>query len=235
MALVRLGTIVDGISGTLGGVVFRNTRHGVVAAKCGRRLARTSPRSIARAAKFVQAANGWKALDSDVRITWGQMAKKLRVINPLGVEKRLTGRDLYMRHATLWLMTGSSFSGTPPANALRWPFERLEIDDPGADSWLRFYWWYPPDPAYPMAFVWIYGCRTFCQSGKRTRNWVFLKRDTVLATTSSVILNNEWAAVGGRPATDEIFGYRVFFQAAGYCVFGPSEIWGYGGEVHPLP
>lgn len=228
MAVIRYGALVDGISGSVGGLTFRGTRSGPVLALRGRRLARWGAVSVESRAIMSRIAAGWVALDSDQRLGWVQAAGRLAESNRLGVRRRVGAYELFVRQNVWALSRGAALVEDIPAQVVRWPLGSVTLDLAALKIDVVTSWRAPGIVGVPAGEFRFFGKRTFRGAGRRGGGWVHLWDSAAAGSPHTFALWSYWSAACGAPEPGERFGVRVGFKAAGYLVAAPFELWGVG-------
>lgn len=115
MAIVRLSPIIGGISGTLAGLTFTNTRAGLVVRSRPSRTSRTSTAVIAQRNQFRSLRLAWRDLTPAERAAWNTLAQVARIPNALAVPRALSGFALFIQQNQFRLAAGVSIESEPPA------------------------------------------------------------------------------------------------------------------------
>lgn len=98
MALIRMSPIVSAISGNLMGLNFANSRNGTIVRRRLQRTNKATQKQTKVRAAFYRLFNRWRDLTDDNRNSWRATAASLPFANRLGVQRQLTGWQLYLRH-----------------------------------------------------------------------------------------------------------------------------------------
>ena len=118
MAIFRAGPIVGAISGALGGVVFANSRAGIIVRTRGVRTG-TESKSLSTAQGMLgRVVAGWNALTTAQRAAWNNKAATTPLPNRLGVARALTGFQFYSMFVMDIYLGVPPASLTPPAQSL---------------------------------------------------------------------------------------------------------------------
>lgn len=115
MAIVKYSSLVDDISGKVGGVVFASGPGGPVVRQ---KVTPSNPKTARQiAARNALSACGaaWAALTSSVRDQWQDYAASTPVLGHYGKEVYLSGFDMFCRMFTLATFAGSAVPATGPS------------------------------------------------------------------------------------------------------------------------
>jgi hypothetical protein len=220
MAIVRMGSVVGGISGRVGGVVFAGGRAGAVAKAAGRRVGGQTTRAMAAQSVPSAVAGAWNALTDAQRASWRTAAASLQRTNRLGMGRQISGWQLYF--AVIVPRYGSS----PPAAFLP-PANLLEV----RPAWLQASWWSggpyviwsygdPWPTTVPQRYVYVHRFRGASQQGG-------FDRPVRVAVGAKAGLGEDiYAAVvaaGVEPITSERLGVGVRWQIGTGIVGG--RVW----------
>jgi len=115
MALVKTSPIISDIRGTVGGVCFSRSRHGVTIRRAiTPTKGQSNAQSLSRTA-YSQAVDFWRnGLTEANRIAWIDAAKTITFRNRLGDPTQPTGFQLYLRSALASLHSAFTFPFLPP-------------------------------------------------------------------------------------------------------------------------
>ena len=91
MAIIRLGPIVGGISGTLGGVVFANTRKSTIVRPRPAPLSKSSPFLARSRARMYNLRRTWSTLTTLQQDAWRTAAADINSTNALGQSSPMSG------------------------------------------------------------------------------------------------------------------------------------------------
>ena len=97
MAIVRVGGVVDAISGTLGSVVFANTANGTVAKRYPSKVRQQSKEQLRQRATVKSLQGRWHFLSDDLRLQWATAAREYAAVNSLGVQSTITAYQLFLK------------------------------------------------------------------------------------------------------------------------------------------
>lgn len=114
MAIARPGPLLTALSGTIGGVTFKNTRRGCVVTSAPRPLRKQSELLLETQARWSNLRRTWYELTDQERLNWNTAAANYLRPDRLGVPRTISGLQLFMRH---WTLTSPAFGldyGTPP-------------------------------------------------------------------------------------------------------------------------
>lgn len=97
MAIVRLGAIVNAMSGSIGATTFAHTKGGTVARALLRKPKNTKASQLSQRGFYAQVRRGWRFLTPAQQTAWGVAALQLPRANRLGQRNVLSGFALYVR------------------------------------------------------------------------------------------------------------------------------------------
>lgn len=97
MAIVRVGGVVEGISGTFGSVVFANTANGAVAKRCPSKVRQQSKEQLRQRATIKSLQRRWAFLSDDLRLQWATAAREFPSVNRLGLQSTITAYQLFLK------------------------------------------------------------------------------------------------------------------------------------------
>ncbi len=101
MAILRLGAVVNAISGSIGGTTFAHTKGGTVARAKPRQKKFLSAQHLVMRNIYSQLRIAWKALTPIQRQAWNVTALQLPRPNRLGQTTNLSGYLLFMKTNSL--------------------------------------------------------------------------------------------------------------------------------------
>jgi len=98
MAIFKPSSLVEGISGNVGGINFSAGKNGNIIRKHRRITPALGERQLIRQALFNEAARRWTFILTDTqRREWAAIAKDVFIRNRLGERRQMSGRTLYIR------------------------------------------------------------------------------------------------------------------------------------------
>jgi len=112
--IIRYGAMIAQASGTLAGVTFSNRRGNAIAAAKSHPCDRKSEAQIAHQAAMAAAAQGWAALSGFQRFNWKLYAAQHVRQNRLGVSRRLSAFQFYLKENILRAQCGIPLRTNPP-------------------------------------------------------------------------------------------------------------------------
>lgn len=122
MALFKPGTIVSGISGTIGGVNFAINAQRAIVRKARRRVASYSARQLQRRAAFKTVIDAWRGLTTAQRNAWATLAEQQRWKDRLGQARQPSGREFFISHNIELALAGQTLDTTSAPVALNTSF-----------------------------------------------------------------------------------------------------------------
>lgn len=108
MALIKLGSIVTGISGKLGGQTFGSGRSGAYVRNTGSIARSPSKLQMNRRVAMGEISQIWKTLTPSQRTAWNNGAAGLTYKNRLGEDKVPSGYQLFMQRNAYLRMAGQN-------------------------------------------------------------------------------------------------------------------------------
>jgi len=97
MANIKLGSIVTGIRGSIGGTTFRRTPSGHIAYNKQQRQLKSASSSSSQRIVIGAVMQSWGNLSEALRESWKSQAALFPVKDKFGTDKFLTGRQLYIK------------------------------------------------------------------------------------------------------------------------------------------
>ena len=97
MAIVRLGPIVAGISGALGGVVFVNSKRSLVARRPPTTRRKSSPFLARSRSRMALLQNHWSTLTTAEQTRWTTAATQIQSTNAIGLTSPISGFEYYIK------------------------------------------------------------------------------------------------------------------------------------------
>lgn len=135
MALIKTAPIVSDLRGSIGGVTFTRTRHGLVARRRIKpTLGQSNSQTRARAA-YSQAVLFWRdGLSEQNRLDWNTAGRSLTLRNKLGDPLQPSGFQLFLRSALSAAIISRALPTAPPVPLLE-PFPSYVLSwNEGADT-----------------------------------------------------------------------------------------------------
>jgi hypothetical protein len=113
MAILKPGAIIGAISGTVGGVTFKNGRGPIVLAHRQRIPATSTRLQINSQARFLRACNAWRAMTTLQRAGWAIAARTYPHSNRLGLTVYMSGFQFFVHTNTIPLFLRTNLTTTP--------------------------------------------------------------------------------------------------------------------------
>lgn len=217
MAIFTPGSIVGGISGSIGGVTFKSGRGGRVLQGRPHKVNQDT-QSQSQARRMTEyAAKLWSYQTQTVRDAWDTVAAQLYRSDRLGQRRNWRGRNLFMAQVMLERTNAGLVAYPPPADprfrtlpvTAGWAFANLVVQGATVSGSIT------------------YDYRVFCfrswSRAARARRTFLYTAGGQLTGAASHNLNAQWLARWGSVcAIDEWYGARVVTRHDG-CLWTVSE------------
>jgi len=119
MALIKLGPMVGGISGSIAAITFARNRAGYYARARTKPKIPVSPKRDAVQARLTDVIDYWKkTLTTPARLLWTQKGAQQVFTNKVGEAYVPTGLNLFVRANTQLLATSQSIVTVPPVTPI---------------------------------------------------------------------------------------------------------------------
>ena len=131
MALVKTSPIISDIRGSIGGVCFSRSRHGVtIRRSITPTKGQSNTQSLSRA-YYTQAIAYWRTtLTDDQRLAWNAAAQTITFRNRLGDPTQPSGFQVFMRSALNSVAGFHTFHATPPSPLVyQFPLHTISWDE----------------------------------------------------------------------------------------------------------
>jgi hypothetical protein len=112
--IVKMGAVVSQASGSIGGLTFANRKGSPVCQLKGRQCDKKTDAQITHQAAHAATARAWQNLSGGARFQWHLYALKNTRLNRLGVQRKMTGYQFYMKENCLLRQIGGTPRTTPP-------------------------------------------------------------------------------------------------------------------------
>lgn len=159
MALIKTAPIVSDLRGSIGGVTFSRSRHGLTARRRVKPTRGASDSQSRARAAFSIATAYWRTdLTESDRLAWNAAATTLNLRNALGEPSNPSGFGLFMRINLPRMIGGPALTDTPPAVLIaQWPsvyiywnegalrFQLLSVINQFPVERGTIRWWFSPD------------------------------------------------------------------------------------------
>lgn len=113
MAIFRAGAVVAAISGTVGGQVFVQSAKGNVIRSTPNQVNQRTPRQLLQRASLSRWLVAWRTLTSAQRLSWNAAARVRNFPNRLGVDRQISGFNLYVKLNIVYQNAGLALLTTP--------------------------------------------------------------------------------------------------------------------------
>jgi len=166
MAIIQPSALISGISGTLGGVCFKNTRQGIVAAKprvaCDRK---TSHQLLARQLRL-NCLGYFRSLPESRLKAWQDAARVYNRRNRLGLSSIASPWSLFLEANYYWVARGSSDAIYSPTST-RFPGPQyVQAWFPQTEAYLLNV--FPDVDVGDRPYLAVHAARTFSPAYSRT-------------------------------------------------------------------
>jgi hypothetical protein len=115
MAIIRLGPLVGGISGSIAGVNFAHTRGATIARSRPAKVNQRTEKKLLRRSRYMLYRNQWLDLSPEQQTAWRTQARQVNLSNRLGQKIRLSGWQYYMGAALSLPVELTAMPQLPPA------------------------------------------------------------------------------------------------------------------------
>jgi len=112
--ICTFGAVISAASGTVGGVTFARVKGAPVIRTVQTGRNQSTPDQMAQRAAHAAAINAWNGLAAVYKLAWGMYAMRNPRQNRLGVWRRLTGFQFFLKEATIRIRHGIGSPGSPP-------------------------------------------------------------------------------------------------------------------------
>jgi len=193
MAIARLGSILGGISGTLGSVNFANTSQGLILKRALRRVDHATEPQLSQRATFKHFQLAWQDLTDLQRTAWRTAARAYTLPNRLGKPTYLSGFQWFVKLNTIRFHRGPPFYQDPPIFRTTpaitdFTFERCY---PGL-FFIRYWEMY----GVGDTDIYVYGSQPWSSKSRSTYSfWRYLTRG--FSWGFSIDVTDEWEAIFG--------------------------------------
>ena len=231
MAIIRTSSIVAGISGSVGGQTFVNSRNGVVARIRPHRRPSPSGVLLTQQALFANLTRAWRTTTAEDRDAWRALALDNPKTNRVGQTSQPSGFQFFLEVNLNRVRSGSSITLSPPELILQ------NVDIPIEVT-------FQAPATYDILFTLANkGIGTKVQiSGSRSgstivpkfsRGWRIVHEQTLPFTsffTADVF--NAWVAAFGAMEPGEAFALRIIFYSPFFDILPRAPI-EFTGNVLP--
>lgn len=121
MAIIRPGALAAATSGSVGGLTFASTRNGALVRSRPSKVNAQSIPQMASRARLSRAQNAWLALTAVQKTAWNNAAAVKFYPNKLGVQRHLTGHQMFLKQALIYIALGLAIP-TYPQTMLTTPY-----------------------------------------------------------------------------------------------------------------
>lgn len=219
MALFRPSSIVETISGELGGVVFVTGAGGRYLRTSGPRVNYQTARQVGRRRDFAEIVQAWSALTSSQRLAWNALGARIVRVDRVGVQKNYGGRQLFIRENAIRARVGIAQLVDPPVGGARQAFARFRCDWSGASLILRCDRYSGGGSGDAL----FYGYRSFSFGGFTAKNPTLFLR-TPFTANFVVNATTFFANNFGIPEVGEYFMVRCVAVFTGFLASLPVDV-----------
>lgn len=209
MAIIRTGPIVQGISGSLGGLIFATGRTTQTARTRPKHRSSTTDKALAARARVTTQMLAWRSISTTDKLAWRNAANQFQFTDSLGQRRNLTPFQLFvkMRSYTTTFGPKPAIPFGPVTSSLLTLSLTTSITTYGIRAHMTY-------RAAETADVLIYGRRSFHDYPTRpTKPYKFLS--ATAAQPASVTLLTDWFATFGNLVRNEYVEVLAFTMADG--------------------
>jgi hypothetical protein len=161
VALFRPSSLVQAVSGRVGGVVFVAGSQGSYIRRVGSKtIARPTALDYSRKA-FGDGVSTWQNLTDAQRKGWNVLAARIYRTDRLGVQKPYSGRSLFLREAAIAARVHLPIVLDAPGAGVRISMASYSVAYTSTALTLSFV----KTPGTPSGWIIVYGARSFSQTG----------------------------------------------------------------------
>lgn len=163
MAIIRLGAVVNAISGSIGGTTFAHTKGGTIARAKLRQTTKTKQNQLGLRNDMSRVRQAWRDLTEIQRVAWRTVALQLPRANRLGQHNVLSGYQLFMRTNMDGRISSEVFTNhpsftDPPAFISQAPIDTFDVVFSIANG---YFYSATTRVSTPNNLAAMYGARTF--------------------------------------------------------------------------
>lgn len=218
MAIVIPGPLVQQISGSVGPVTFKRSRHGAVAAKRVTKTRGHSKELLAQQARIARLARAWHTLTTFQRSAWASLAARHSHTNALGQRIRWTGFELFIHENVLPLLADQAIAEDPPLEGRTQTFHST-ITFIGQTGML-IHIVAPYDT--PGARGWCFCQRCFSDRPRWPIRWTYVGFD-IGPGVCAIWIQPMFLAKLGQPPAGELVRVKLIFQGKDFMLTKPFE------------
>lgn len=206
MALIQTSPLVQGISGSVGGVNFASSSRGSYVRARGLHCDVRSEKQLECRRTLDYVRIKYRALTWTQRKQWQAKAQSIYFTDRLGFRKHPSAYHLFLKFNMLMANWGFTVQMSPPL-LLVWPSPIDVVPTFTTAPSYTFTWVLPP--GYGAVHCFVYGSRQFRESGSDWfSNWRLVYRGYFVAGGQDITA--QWIPVLGELRAGEIVGLRVY-------------------------
>ena len=238
MAIIAPSALVSGISGSVGGVTFKNTRTGFVAARTGIRSNPASSYQLESRRIRLQCLGYFRSLNETRLKAWQDAARAYNRRNRLGLSALASPWSLFLEANYYFIATGST-ANVFAASAIHYPGpEYIQAWFPTTQAWLINP--YPPVESLPGPLFALHAARTFSPAYSHTApQMVYCPNafwDEPSPTSCHMYFQDDLEARQGVALLYEMIEVSVRYYAVGFLPSVPALTrWRVGPTDQPKP
>jgi hypothetical protein len=199
--IVKMGAVVSQASGSIGGITFSNRKGSPVCSLKGRQCDKKTDAQITHQAAHANTARAWQDLSGASRFQWNLYALKHTRLNRLGVQRKMTGYQFFMKENTLLAQIGGTLRQTPPLQGQCGAgYPAVTIFYTGGPYTLEM----SPPATDTTGWYAIYGARP-CKTVNTGRLFPRLVHAEYVSGYTAFDLYAPWLAVFGEMASSELY------------------------------
>lgn len=212
MAIIRPSAIVAGISGSIGGVTFANSKTGIVARHRPYRKPNHAPKLLQQQGYFARVTRHWREISDLDRRAWRSLAVDYPITNRLGQASARTGYGLFTAaNLNLFRSKGTLWDAPPTQRNISITITAaITFDDaPDYDILLDL------AGAGPSTYVQVWGSRHLSYIDPRSPPEFRILFENSLPGTAfyNIDLTDEWIETFGEMKLAERFSLKIIYYS----------------------
>ena len=206
MAIARTGSIIGALSGSLGTVIFANTKQGLLVKHRPLKTNQNTHAQLTQRAQFQQCKTLWQDLSAAEYLRWRVLAEQLTRTNRLGVTSKRTPFSLFMLHNLNLLLAGSTLTRIPLVIEPAAPVSVTNVTFTAGGSYRMYI---TRADGVGAGWVYLYGSRPMRTTPSRSPYiWRFLGPKSFFGV-DPVDIEAKWDPVLGPPAAGEFVHIKL--------------------------
>lgn len=210
MALFRPSSVVQAVSGQLGGCVFVAGSKGSYVRRAAVKVDQATPVQLRARKGFQDGVSAWPTLTENQRKGWATLAARIYRVDRLGVQKPYTARGLFLSQAAITGRVRLPTVLDAPGLGVRQAFAAVSVSMTSSAFTVSF----TKFSGQPSGWIITYAARSFSQGGFSSKDLVIIDA-RAFSSSATVNLTTQFDDRFGKPEAGEYYAVGLLARFDG--------------------